>query len=670
MPLVKDMKITTAENAGFCFGVKRAVDAALSTAREYSGQQIHTLGELIHNRGVVEELKEKGVLTASSLDEVTGGVVIIRSHGVGPEVYEEIERRGLTLVDATCPKVKSIQNKVEKYHKLGYTVIIVGDRTHPEVIGINGWCSGEGIIVADPREAEAAEIKEPVCVVAQTTSIKEKFEAVTEAIKKKASDVTVFNTICSATETRQSEAEELSKVSDVMIVIGGKNSSNTAKLAEISAKHCPRVIHIESADSLSGYSFSGAERIGITAGASTPQDKIMEVVHTMENTMENLEKSLDDFKRLHTGDIVKGKVIAVNEECVYLDIAYKSDGVIKKNDFVMDLYTDLPSTVAIGDEVEAMITDMNDGTGNVALSKIKVDELEALNVTKEKFESKETLKGKIVKVVKGGMIVDIGFVKAFMPANQYALRYVEDINALLGKEVEGRIIEFDRDKNKIIFSRRVILQEELNARREEQAKRKAAALDAIEEGMIIEAPVKNITNFGVFLDMNGVDGFIHISDLSWKRIGKTEDFCKPGDVLTAKIVEIDREKGKVRLTIKGMTEEPWVVFTKNYKVGDVIEGTVKSTTKFGAFVEIIPMVEGLVHISNLSYDKVDTVESVCKAGDTVKAKIIEINNEKRKVGLSIKELSEPPKRKIAKNKLYYREDSTTTLEEAFKKYQN
>lgn len=665
------MIIRTAENAGFCFGVKLAVDSALSEAASHRGEPIYTLGELIHNSGVVSRLEAEGIRTAEDLSEIPdGSTVIIRSHGVGEAVYREIASRGLRLVDATCPNVKSIQNKVEKHHGLGYTIIIVGDRTHPEVIGINGWCEGSALIVASPEEAASLEVSSPVCVVAQTTFIGEKFDAVCDVIRAKVPDALVFNTICRATQLRQAETEALAKESDVMIVLGGKNSSNTAKLAEISAAHCPRVIHIESPDSLIEYSFCGQDRVGITAGASTPQEKIMEVVHIMENTMENFEKSLDDFKRLRVGDIVKGKVIAVNEESVYLDIAYKSDGIIKKADFVMDLYTDLPSTVAIGDEVEAMITDMNDGTGNVVLSKIKVDELEALNVTKEKFESKETIKGKIVKVVKGGLIVDTGFVKAFMPANQYALRYVEDINALLGKEVEGRIIEFDRDKNKIIFSRRVILQEELNARREEQARRKQAALDAIEEGMVIEAPVKNITNFGVFLDLNGVDGFIHISDLSWKRVAKTEDFCKPGDVLTAKIVEINQETGKVRLTVKGLTEEPWVAFMNKYKVGDTIEGTVKSITKFGAFVEIIPMVEGLVHISNLSYDKVESVESVVKVGETVKAKIIEINTEKRKVGLSIKELTEAPRKKIAKNRLYYKEDSTTTLEDAFKKYQN
>lgn len=662
------MKITVAQTAGFCFGVNNAVDTAIKQANLHNNQDICTLGELIHNKYVVEDLSEKGVKVAENVDEIKKGSVIIRSHGVAKYVYDQIQQKGLECIDATCPYVKSIQNKVEKYHKKGYTILIVGDASHPEVIGINGWCEDSAYIVNSSSEAELLELNEPICIVAQTTNIKSRFDEVCAVIKKKYSNVEIFNTICKATSLRQKEAEEISSKVECMIVIGGYNSSNTKKLAEISRKNCKNVIHIESADSLNEYSFDGFDTIGITAGASTPQQKIMEVVHKMENSMENLEKSLDDFKRLRVNDIVKGKVIAVNEDEVYVDIAYKSDGIIKKADFVMDLYTDLPSTVAIGDEVEAMITDMNDGSGNVVLSKIKVDEIAALEVTEEKFKANETLKGKIVKVVKGGLIVDIGFTKAFMPANQYALKYVEDINTLLGKEVEGRIIEFDKDKNKIIFSRRVILQEELNARRAEQAKRKQDALDALEEGMIIEAPVKNVTNFGIFLDLNGVDGFVHISDLSWKRINKTEDFCKAGDMVQAKIVEIDEEKGKVRLTVKGMTEEPWQVFINKYKVGDIAEGTVKSITKFGAFVEILPLVEGLIHVSNLSHDKVASVDSVLKVGETVKFKIMEIDKETRKIGLSIKDLTEAPKRKIPQNKLYYREDSKSSMEEAFKKY--
>ncbi len=663
------MVIIKAQNAGFCFGVNNAVNKAVVAAHEYGNESIYTYGELIHNPFVVKELSDMGIHAVDSLNGIEEGILIIRSHGASPCIYKEAYEKKLSVIDATCPYVKSIQNKVEKYHKKGYTVVIVGDKSHPEVIGINGWCENEAVIIGSAQEfCNDISLTGNICVVAQTTIPKNLFDDVCAKIKQISPDAIVFNTICSTTSLRQQETEKIAKKADVMIVIGGFASSNTKKLADTCRKNCKTVIQIESAEDLQPPDFENAPVVGITAGASTPEHIILEVVQKMENSMENLEKSLDDFKRLKVGDIVKGKIISVNEDEVYVDISYKSDGIIKKADFLMDLYTDLPSTVAIGDEVEAMITDMNDGIGNVVLSKIKVDEIAAMKVTQEKFESKETLPGKIVKVVKGGFIVDLSFAKAFMPAYQYALKYVEDINALLGKEVEGRIIEFDKDKNKIIFSRRVILQEALDKRRAEEAQKRQTAMAALEVGNVLSAPVKNITDFGIFLDLNGVDGFVHISDLSWKRIGKPQNFCKVGDVLEAKITELDRENNKVKLSVKDMTEEPWSVFSKQFKVGAVTEGTIKSITKFGAFAEIVPGVEGLIHISNISYDKVDTVESVLKVGDTVKFKIMDIDNEKRKIGLSIKDLSEAPKRKVEQNKIFYKEDSHASMEEAFKKY--
>ncbi len=663
------MKIIKADSAGFCFGVSRAVRKTLDAAAQNPERNIFTYGPLIHNPTVERRLCSVGVgITEdiSGLDD--GSIVIIRSHGVGKSIYSQLESRRMEYVDATCPYVKSIQNKVEKYHKRGYTIVIVGDRQHPEVIGINGWCDNTALIVNSPAEAESLVAEGPICAVAQTTNINEHFERICDIIKGKFPDTVLFNTICSATSLRQTEARKISSEADAMIIVGGLASSNTKKLAQICSEHCKKVIQVETADELDPAELSWASVIGITAGASTPEQNIMEVVSKMENTNENLEKSLSDFKRLKVGDIVKGKIISVTENEVYIDVNYKSDGIIKKADYLLDLYSDLSTQAAAGDEVEAMVIDMNDGLGNVLLSKIKVDEIFAMQATEEKFNSKETVSGKIVKVVKGGLIVDIGFAKAFMPANQYAMRYVEDINALLGNEVEGRIIEFDKDRNKIIFSRRVILQEEYEVKKAEREAKKAESLASLSIGQVVSAPVKNITGFGIFLDLGGVDGFVHVSDLAWHRINKPEDFCKVGDILEAKVTEIDTEKGKVKLSVKDMTEEPWQVFLKSYKAGDIVEGTVKSITKFGAFLEIIPSVEGLIHISNLSYDKVESVESVLHVGETAKAKIIEIDNAKRKIGLSIKELTEPPKKKVEPNKLFYKEDANSTMEEAFKKY--
>ena len=663
------MKIVKAKSAGFCFGVDNAVNTALKVAEENPDRNIATLGELIHNANVVTDLRSKGIEPIQSLDEMQSeGILIIRSHGVGKSVYENLRQKEIEYVDATCPYVKSIQNKVEKYYKKGYTIIIVGDKHHPEVIGVNGWCEDCAEIVNTREEATKIVSEKPICIVAQTTIIKSLFEDICVKIQENNTDVLVFNTICSATELRQKEAAALAESADAMIVIGGYNSSNTKKLVEICKETCSRVFHVETEADVNTEQFSACETVGITAGASTPTHIILEVMKKMDISMENFEKSLDELKQLRIGDIVTGEIISVNPNEVVLNVGAKSDGIIKKSDYLLDLYNDLTNIAAIGDKIEAMVLDMNDGMGNIVLSKIKVDEIAAYQEAEKKFNDKETITGKISKIVKGGVIVDIGFTQAFMPANQYALRFTEDLNPLLGKEVTGRIIEFDRDKNRIIFSRKVILQEELNIKKTEEARIKNEAIAPLELDAVVSGPVKNITDFGVFVDLNGVDGFIHVSDLSWNRVANPKNFCKVGDVLEGKIIEIDKEKFKVKLSVKNMTKEPWALFIEQYKIGDITSVLIKSITKFGAFAEIVPSVEGLIHISNLSHDKVDKVESVVNVGDTVKAKITEIDKEKRKIGLSIKDTTEAPKKRIESDRLFYHEDSKSTMEDAFKKY--
>jgi 4-hydroxy-3-methylbut-2-enyl diphosphate reductase len=662
------LKIIKAESAGFCFGVERAVSIAMN-ASHTSITPVVTLGELIHNRSVIEELEANGVGWVESVDDVESGTVIIRSHGVSKNIYELIDSKKLKMIDATCTYVKSIQNKVENYHKKGYTIIIVGDKKHPEVIGVNGWCEDSAVIITDKEEASEIETNSPVCIVAQTTIIKSFFDEVCDIVRLKYPNVLVFNTICSATTKRQLEAEQIASSADAMIVVGGKSSSNTKKLVEICYRKCNKVYHIESAADIRAEHFSGCETVGITAGASTPAKLILEVLKKMDNTMENFEKSIDNYRQIKTGDIVSGEIISVNDNEVYVNIGYKSDGIIKKDNFSLDLYNvDLPSIAAIGDTIEAMVVDMNDGTGNVELSKIKVDEIEAYKEAEVKFENKETVKGRVSKIVKGGVIVDLGFGKAFMPGNQYALKYTEDLNVLKGKDVEGRIIEFDKEKNKIIFSRRVILQEEKEAARAAREKLKNEAISALEIGQVLSAPVKNITDFGIFLDLNGVDGFVHVSDLSWRRISNPKNFCSVGDVIEAKIIELDRESYKIKLSVKGMTQEPWQQFLDNYKVGDKVDVTIKSLVKFGAFAEILPGVEGLIHISNLSHSKVASAESVLSVGEQTQVKIIDIDTEKRKIGLSLKDMTVAPKRQIESDKMYYREDSKVTMEDLFKRY--
>lgn len=666
------MKIILAESAGFCYGVSRAVDIARAAAAKQ--RNVYTLGELIHNRSIVDELSEKGVSVVESLDEVHEGTVIIRSHGVGPRIYDELNRRSLSYLDATCPNVRSIQKRIEKYYQKGYNIIIVGDRTHPEVIGLNGWCDDSAQIIAEPPQVEELSLHAPICVVSQTTARRSVFREVCDKIRQKRPDAVIFDTICRATSLRQAEVEQLASRVDAMIVIGARHSSNTAKLVELSKIHCARVYLVETANDINKEEFCADEIVGVTAGASTPTQIISEVIRKMDNNienmenMENLEKSLDNLKQLRTGDIVTGEIIAVNEAEVFVNIGYKSDGVIKKSDYMKDLYAKLPECAAIGDTVEAMIIEMNDGTGNVALSKLKVDEMTAVNEAGEKFKSKETVKGKITKIVKGGVIVDLGFATAFMPGNQYGLKYIEDLNTLLNKEVEGRIIEFDKEKNRIIFSRKVILVEERNKKRAEREGKRNTAFAALALDQIVTAPVKNITDFGLFLDLGGVDGFIHVSDISWRRVSNPKKLYNVGDSVTAKVIDLDEKTYRVKLSIKGLTKEPWTEFTETYRVGDIIDVKIKNLVKFGAFAEIMPMVEGLIHISNMAYEKVTSPESVVKTGDVIAVKIIEIDNENRRVGLSIKETLPAPKRRIERDKVYYKEDTKATMADAFKDF--
>ncbi|MCL1802156.1 MAG: bifunctional 4-hydroxy-3-methylbut-2-enyl diphosphate reductase/30S ribosomal protein S1 [Eubacteriaceae bacterium] len=660
-----------AKSAGFCVGVARAVKLAENTAeKSLPGSKIFTVGELIHNPIVTERLSSLGISAASGIQAISEGTVIIRSHGISKAGYEMLRTKGLEYVDATCAYVKSIQNTVEKYHKKGYTIVIIGDKDHPEVIGVNGWCEDSAHIVSNSAQAQMLSANPPLCIVAQTTFIRSQFNEICDIINQRYEGSEVFETICSATEARQAEAGAISKTVDAMLVIGGKNSSNTKKLVEICQNNCKQVFHIETAADIKFEQFRACETLGITAGASTPEKSILEVLSVMDNTMENFEKSIDNLVQLKTGDIVTGEIISVNEQEIYVNIGYKSDGIIKKSDYVLDLYSDLPSIAAIGDSVTAMIVEMNDGTGNISLSKIKVDEIEAYNLAEEKYKSGESIEAKITKIVKGGVIVDLGFTTGFMPGNQYALRYTEDLNVLLGKDVTGRIIEFDKEKNKIIFSRKIILQEERARQREEKERLRNEAIESLELEQVLTAPIKNITDFGIFLDLGGVDGFIHVSDLSWRRVPNPKSFCSVGEVIEAKIIELDKESFKVKLSIKALTQEPWIQFSENYNVGDKADVKIKSIVKFGAFAEILPGVEGLIHISNLAHEKVASAESVVAVGEEITVKIIDIDQEKRKIGLSLKDMTSPPKRRIESEKIFHREDSSVTMEDLFKKYQD
>ncbi len=660
--------VTVAKTAGFCFGVDRAIKKLDDVIKQYS-TPIYTMGPIIHNKQVIEKYEKAGVKTADNINQITpSSVVVIRSHGIGKDQYEYLKEKNVTIIDATCPYVRKVQNIVNKYKEGGYKIIIIGDEHHPEVTGVNGWCGGDAIIINDKKNIPIIEKYDKICVVAQTTIIESLFEDITNEIKSRCADVQIFNTICAATEERQKEAAEIAAKSDMMIVVGGYDSSNTKKLAEICRKYCCKTMHIETAEEIDLNILKECNKVGITAGASSPAWIIKEVAEkSMEEQNNILQQYEETFKKFKPGDIMEGEIISVNSDCVVMNIGGKSDGIIKKDEFMQDLYEDLMRTAAIGDRCKVMVISTNDGAGNIVLSKLKVDEIEAKEKLQEQFDGEEILTGTISKVVKGGVMVDLGSLSAFMPASYYDIKFVKDLNALVGKSITGRIVEYNPAQNRIIFSHKVLLVEEIEKRKAEQRAVKEAAVAELELGQIVQAKVKNFTDYCVFVDLNGVDGFIHMSDLTWKSIKKPSDALSAGQVVQAKITELDKENFKIKLSIKELTQNPWEVFKKKYKEGEKATVKITSLANYGAFAEIIPDLEGLIHISQFAHTKIDRPESMLKVGDEVEVLITKIEEASKKISLSIKDLTPAPKKKIEKNKKVYSDDDKVTIGDLFGK---
>lgn len=659
------MEIIVAKSAGYCFGVQKAIETVEDSIQKYN-KSIYTLGPIIHNNQVIENLEKQGVYSINNIDEIEDGVTIIRSHGVEPKVYETVEKKKLDVVDATCPYVRNIQDKVRKYYNQGYQIVIVGNQDHPEVIGVNGWCDNTAIILNSIEEVKEVSYYKKICVVAQTTIIESIFSEIISKIVPKSKEIVIFNTICNTTVKRQEEAKELSQIVDVMIVIGGYHSSNTQKLANICKKYCNNTYHIETYEDLPLSEMIRYNKIGITAGASTPDWIIKEVIEKMENQINNnTENQQKDFKesveeslvKIQKNDIVTGEVISVNASEIVVNIGYKADAVISKNELT-DKDVALNDIIQVGDKIEVMILSLNDGEGNVIASKQRVDRKKATEKIKGAFENEEMLDGTITKSVKGGFMVNIGFMDVFMPLSQYHIEYIKDPESVVGKNVRGKIIEYDPSKNRIIYSQRIVLEKEIKDKKEK-------VLDSLKEGQTITGAVKNIVKFGAFIDLGGIDGLIHISDLSWQRVQKPQDVLSIGETVTAKVIEVDRENEKVKLSLKALEEEPWSKVFRVYSVGDKINVKVTKLMNFGAFAEIIPGVEGLIHKSQISYEPIEKVEDILQQGQEVETQIIDMNKEKKRIGLSIIALQDKPTKKIEKDETVYQEKDDLTLGDVF-----
>ncbi|HZH93219.1 MAG TPA: bifunctional 4-hydroxy-3-methylbut-2-enyl diphosphate reductase/30S ribosomal protein S1 [Tissierellaceae bacterium] len=628
------MEIILAENAGFCFGVDRAVRM---TEEELSktDSSVYSYGPLIHNPQAVKALEAKGLETIDRFEDISEGRIIVRSHGVPEETINDIKELGLHLVDCTCPYVLAVHKKVRDYSSKGYSIVIIGDKDHPEVVGINGWCENQAHIVNSAEDAKALPDLEKSCVVSQTTNRLDKFLELSGIVEEKSQETVLFNTICNATKLRQEAAEEVAKKVDAMIVIGGKHSSNTIKLAEISSRHCKNVFHIETIEEFALQRLQNFNTIGITAGASTPDWIIKEAVKVMENynkdeMMEAIESS---FKRINRGDVLKGTVLYVTNNEVMVNINYKSDGIIDRSEISKEQDADPKELFKVGDEIDVYVMKLDDGEGNVVLSAKRVDFIKDWEILEESFKNEEILEVKVLNAVKGGLTVLVSGVNGFMPASQISMNYVSDLNQFKGQTLNAKIIDFDIQKRRMILSRKAVEKVEVE-------KKRAELWETIEEGKMLTGVVQRLTDFGAFVDLGGIDGLIHISDLAWFRVKHPSEVLKEGDNVEVKVLAFDKEKNRISLGLKQTTEEPWEVFLKDYKVGDVIDGEVVNILDFGAFVRVIKGVDGLLHVSQISKDHVEKPSDVLKVGDKVTVKITEINEADKKISLSAKDAIE------------------------------
>ena len=628
------MSIKVAKTAGFCFGVKRAVDSVYEAAA--AGKNIATLGDVIHNRQVMDDLKSKGVNSYENVADIPNDcTIVIRAHGVGKDIYEQIGDR--PYIDLTCPFVSKIHKIVEKYHKEGYKIVIVGDANHPEVIGINGWCNYEAEII----DSGATKINQnlsnyPLCIVAQTTIKRDNFVQIVQILKKACKSTIEFDTICSATGNRQTEVAELAAESDCVIIVGGRNSSNTKKLYEISKKLCPETYHVETADELPQKQYN---KIGITAGASTPARIIREVVKAMSENLKNEESFAElfeqyDQKTLSNGDIIDGQVVEIRKNEVIVDLGgFKYNGQLAVDQITDDPSLEPSDVVKEGDTIRVYVVGVNDAEGKVVLSRKKLIAMESWNKIKAAYEAGEIMEGKIIKSVKGGLIALADGAQVFIPARQASERYVSDLQSLVGTTLKFKLIELDERRKRVVGSARVLLEAERKAKED-------AFWAEAEVGKHYSGTVKSLTSFGAFVDIGGVDGLVHISELSWNKIKHPSEVCAVGDVMDVYIKEINPETKKISLGFKKLEDNPWTIAQSKINVGDVIDVKIVRMMPFGAFAEILPSVDGLIHISQIADRRIGKPDDVLSIGQEVTVKVTEVDWDEKKISLSIRALIE------------------------------
>ena len=636
-------EVILAKSAGFCFGVRRAVQLAEEIAAQ--GKPYVMLGPVIHNDNVIEDLAARGVGCVHAIEEVPPGYgVIIRSHGEPKAVYDRLEEMGCPVADATCVKVSQIHQIVKDASDRGRQVIIIGSPEHPEVKAIAGWCEGAEIF----RNVEELTVfldgakenpQKPVTLVSQTTSTDKIWTPCREKVKKECTNAEIFDTICDATCKRQSEAQRLAEHCGAMIVIGDRKSSNTNRLAELCRAHCPLVFHISRAEELDRSMVSGVASVGITAGASTPGWIIKEVNNKMSEELNNvmeIEESFADMlersiKTLNTGDKVVGVVTGITNTEVNVDLGTKHAGYIPLSELTDDPSLKVEDIVKIGDEIETYVMRVNDMEGVATLSKKRLDTVKNWDTIEAAVEEKTVMEGIVTEDNKGGVVVNVKGIRVFVPASQTGMPRGADLSEMMKERVQLRITEVNRSRRRVVGSIRAVAAEA-------RAAKAAEVWEGIEVGKKYEGTVKSLTSYGAFVDIGGVDGMVHVSELSWSRIKNPAEVVSVGDAVSVYVISFDPEKKKISLGMKDHTQDPWSVFTSTYEVGSVASVRVVKLMTFGAFAEIVPGVDGLIHISQIADHRIEKPGDVLEEGQVVDVKVTDIDMDRKKVSLSIRAL--------------------------------
>ena len=629
IPRMKFKKVLIAENNGFCHGVLRAVNELSRVVDQNVEKNVKTLGEIIHNKQVVSYFSRKNVNIVQKEDlgnlESDNDILVVRAHGIPNDVEDVLKSRSIEYIDATCGKVKVIHRRVRDYYEKGYDIVIVGNKNHPEIIGANSYCNYNAKFFFDGKfDGEISSDK--ACVLSQTTEKFENFEKAINLVNEMYEEVVPLNTICDATYLRQRDVAELAKNVGYMIIVGDKQSSNSNKLYEVAKKYCDRSIIIERASDLNKRFLqdiiNNSYKVGISAGASTPDWVMKEVILMIENRIEN------DIK---IGKLLSGKIESINDKEIILDVSEGLKAVLPITEVSDDEKDNFEDAFKVGNEIEGKIISLNNSEGCVVLSRLEVYREKSLASLEDIFNNGKRVNVLVKEDVKGGVIAEFKGIKLFIPASHLDFIHIENLNEFVGRELEIKVLEMKEEKNqfKIIGSRRAVLEEEKKIR-------EAQVWNSLVLGDVIDGEVKRINTFGAFVDVNGVDGLLHISEISWGRIEKVSDVINIGDRIQAKIIGIDVENQKLSLSMKVLQHDPWSDVEEKYPVGAVVLGKVVRFAEFGAFIELEPSVDALVHISQISHKRVNDIRDFLEIGQEVKAKIVEINKQNKRIELSIK----------------------------------